>query len=58
MPDIRSFFGSKGGAAPVKPSAAKKVEEEPPKKRTSRYTLVGPPIARTNEGFLREQKSC
>ncbi|KAM7206344.1 replication factor C subunit 1 [Rhypophila sp. PSN 637] len=31
MPDIRSFFGPKGGAAPVKP-VVKKKEEEPPKR--------------------------
>ncbi|KAH9907914.1 replication factor RFC1 C terminal domain-containing protein [Xylariomycetidae sp. FL2044] len=32
MPDIRSFFGPKGGAPPAKP-APKKAEPEPPKKR-------------------------
>ncbi|KAI1344058.1 replication factor RFC1 C terminal domain-containing protein [Xylariaceae sp. FL0016] len=32
MPDIRSFFGPKGGSAPAKP-APKKAEPEPPKKR-------------------------
>ncbi|KAI1493042.1 replication factor RFC1 C terminal domain-containing protein [Biscogniauxia mediterranea] len=31
MPDIRSFFGPKGGAAPAKPTPKK--AEEPPKKR-------------------------
>lgn len=34
MPDIRSFFTPKGGAAPAKPAAAKK--EEPPKKGRGR----------------------
>ncbi|CAJ2511612.1 Uu.00g072370.m01.CDS01 [Anthostomella pinea] len=33
MPDIRSFFGPKGGAAPAKKPAPKKEAEEPPKKR-------------------------
>ncbi|KAI3319202.1 DNA replication factor C, large subunit [Xylariaceae sp. AK1471] len=42
MPDIRSFFGAKGGAAPApaKPSASKKVEAEPPKKRTKGRKVV------------------
>lgn len=36
MPDIRSFFGPKGGAPP--PKAAPKKEEEPAKKtRASAY---------------------
>lgn len=35
MPDIRSFFGPKGGAAPAKPPAAK--PEETKQKRTSTY---------------------
>lgn len=34
MPDIRSFFAPKGGAAPAKPSPAKK--EDPPKKGRGR----------------------
>ncbi|KAK3315346.1 replication factor RFC1 C terminal domain-containing protein [Apodospora peruviana] len=38
MPDIRSFFGPKGGAAPAKP-APKKVEE-PPKKGRSKGRKV------------------
>ncbi|KAI8943913.1 DNA replication factor C, large subunit [Xylaria longipes] len=38
MPDIRSFFGAKGGAAPAKPSAPKKAEE-PSKKRASRKVV-------------------
>ncbi|KAI1295779.1 replication factor RFC1 C terminal domain-containing protein [Xylaria venustula] len=40
MPDIRSFFGAKGGAAPAKPSAPKKADEEPPKKRTKVRKVV------------------
>ncbi|GAW13235.1 hypothetical protein ANO14919_026150 [Xylariales sp. No.14919] len=40
MPDIRSFFGAKGGAAPVKPSASKKADAEPPKKRTKGRKVV------------------
>ncbi|KAI1433185.1 DNA replication factor C, large subunit [Xylaria sp. CBS 124048] len=40
MPDIRSFFGAKGGAAPAKPSTQKKVEAEPPKKRTKGRKVV------------------
>ncbi|KAJ2985419.1 hypothetical protein NUW58_g5542 [Xylaria curta] len=39
MPDIRSFFGAKGGAPPARPSASKKAEAEPPKKRTSRRVV-------------------
>ncbi|KAI0407122.1 DNA replication factor C, large subunit [Xylaria palmicola] len=39
MPDIRSFFGQKGGAAPAKPSSSKKPEAEPPKKRASRKVV-------------------
>ncbi|KAI1111199.1 replication factor RFC1 C terminal domain-containing protein [Nemania sp. NC0429] len=39
MPDIRSFFGAKGGAAPAKPSAPKK-ETEPPKKRAKARKVV------------------
>lgn len=38
MPDIRSFFTPKGGAAPAKPAAAKK--EEPPKKGRGRPRKV------------------
>ncbi|KAI0541613.1 replication factor RFC1 C terminal domain-containing protein [Xylaria digitata] len=40
MPDIRSFFGAKGGAAPVKPAASKKADAEPPKKRTKGRKVV------------------
>ncbi|KAI1132531.1 replication factor RFC1 C terminal domain-containing protein [Nemania abortiva] len=40
MPDIRSFFGAKGGAAPAKPTATKKAETEPPKKRTKARKVV------------------
>ncbi|KAI0203099.1 replication factor RFC1 C terminal domain-containing protein [Astrocystis sublimbata] len=40
MPDIRSFFGAKGGAAPAKPSAPKKTEAEPPKKRAKSRKVV------------------
>ncbi|KAI1428728.1 replication factor RFC1 C terminal domain-containing protein [Xylaria sp. FL1777] len=40
MPDIRSFFGAKGGAPPAKPSASKKAEAEPPKKRTKVRKVV------------------
>ncbi|KAI1201483.1 DNA replication factor C, large subunit [Nemania serpens] len=40
MPDIRSFFGAKGGAAPAKPSASKKTETEPPKKRAKARKVV------------------
>ncbi|KAI0436677.1 replication factor RFC1 C terminal domain-containing protein [Xylaria telfairii] len=39
MPDIRSFFGAKGGAAPAKPSAPKKAAAEPSKKRASRKVV-------------------
>ncbi|KAI1172329.1 replication factor RFC1 C terminal domain-containing protein [Nemania sp. FL0916] len=39
MPDIRNFFGAKGGA-PAKPSAAKKVEAEPPKKRAKGRKVI------------------
>ncbi|GAP83751.1 putative replication factor rfc1 c terminal domain-containing protein [Rosellinia necatrix] len=39
MPDIRSFFGPKGGAAPAKPSTSKKAEADAPKKRTSRKVI-------------------
>ncbi|KAI0449627.1 replication factor RFC1 C terminal domain-containing protein [Xylaria acuta] len=39
MPDIRSFFGAKGGAAPAKPSAPKKTDAEPPKKRANRKVV-------------------
>ncbi|KAI0833015.1 DNA replication factor C, large subunit [Hypoxylon sp. FL0890] len=39
MPDIRSFFGPKGGAAPSKP-APKKAEEEPSKRRTKGRMVV------------------
>lgn len=38
MPDIRNFFGPKGGAAPAKPAAPKK--EEPPKKGRGRQRNV------------------
>lgn len=38
MPDIRNFFGPKGGAAPAKPAAPKK--EEPPKKGRGRPRKV------------------
>lgn len=38
MPDIRSFFTPKGGAAPAKPAVAKK--EEPPKKGRGRPRKV------------------
>ncbi|TGJ83127.1 hypothetical protein E0Z10_g5626 [Xylaria hypoxylon] len=40
MPDIRSFFGAKGGAAPAKPSASKTADAEPPKKRTKGRKVV------------------
>lgn len=40
MPDIRSFFGAKGGAPPAKPSAPKKADAEPPKKRTKGRKVV------------------
>ncbi|KAI0906460.1 replication factor RFC1 C terminal domain-containing protein [Ustulina deusta] len=40
MPDIRSFFGAKGGAPPAKPSASKKTDAEPPKKRTKVRKVV------------------
>ncbi|KAI1349385.1 replication factor RFC1 C terminal domain-containing protein [Xylaria sp. FL0043] len=40
MPDIRSFFGAKGGAPPAKPSASKKADAEPPKKRTKVRKVV------------------
>ncbi|KAI0861416.1 DNA replication factor C, large subunit [Xylaria cubensis] len=40
MPDIRSFFGAKGGAPPAKPSATKKPEAEPPKKRAKGRKVV------------------
>jgi hypothetical protein len=45
MPDIRAFFGPKGGAAPPKPAPK---EEDPPKKgrgsmwlRSSFYEISG-----------------
>ncbi|KAI0194775.1 replication factor RFC1 C terminal domain-containing protein [Xylaria flabelliformis] len=40
MPDIRSFFGAKGGAPPAKPSVTKKPEAEPPKKRAKGRKVV------------------
>ncbi|TRX97444.1 hypothetical protein FHL15_001722 [Xylaria flabelliformis] len=40
MPDIRSFFGAKGGAPPAKPSATKKPEAEPPKKRAKGRKVI------------------
>ncbi|KAI1418271.1 DNA replication factor C, large subunit [Hypoxylon sp. FL1857] len=39
MPDIRAFFGPKGGAAPPKP-APKKAEEESSKRRTKARKVV------------------
>lgn len=39
MPDIRSFFAPKGGAAPPK-SAPKKAEEPPKSKRTSEFLSI------------------
>jgi replication factor C subunit 1 len=38
MPDIRSFFGPKGGAAPAKP-APKKEDDSAKKNRSSEYML-------------------
>ncbi|KAI0112218.1 DNA replication factor C, large subunit [Nemania sp. FL0031] len=40
MPDIRSFFASKGGAAPAKAAASKKAETEPAKKRAKARKVV------------------
>ncbi|KAI0472363.1 DNA replication factor C, large subunit [Xylaria cf. heliscus] len=40
MPDIRTFFGAKAGAAPAKPSAPKKAEAEPPKKRAKGRKVI------------------
>ncbi|KAI1817078.1 DNA replication factor C, large subunit [Poronia punctata] len=39
MPDIRSFFGAKNGAGPAKPSAPKKTDLEPVKKRRGRKVV-------------------
>ncbi|KAI0392490.1 replication factor RFC1 C terminal domain-containing protein [Xylariaceae sp. FL0594] len=39
MPDIRSFFGAKNGPVPAKPSAPKKTEPEPAKKRRGRKVV-------------------
>jgi len=40
MPDIRSFFGAKGGAAPSKPKVAEPKVEEEPKRRTKARKVV------------------
>ncbi|KAI0552833.1 DNA replication factor C, large subunit [Xylaria curta] len=56
MPDIRSFFGAKGGAAPAKPSATKKPEAEPPKKRAKGRKVVEDSDDDDNEEPVIEQK--
>ncbi|KAI0161568.1 replication factor RFC1 C terminal domain-containing protein [Xylariaceae sp. FL1272] len=40
MPDIRNFFGAKGGPPPAKPTPSKKTEPEPPKKRGAKARKV------------------
>ncbi|KAI8958855.1 DNA replication factor C, large subunit [Daldinia sp. FL1419] len=56
MPDIRSFFGAKGGAPTSSKPAPKKKEEEPPKKRAKGRKVVDDSDEDEDEHVVAETK--
>ncbi|KAI1656240.1 DNA replication factor C, large subunit [Daldinia decipiens] len=56
MPDIRSFFGAKGGAPASSKPASKKTAEEPPKKRTKGRKVVDDSDEDEDEDVVAETK--
>ncbi|KAF3071048.1 Replication factor C subunit 1 [Daldinia childiae] len=56
MPDIRSFFGAKGGAPASSKPVSKKTAEEPPKKRTKGRKVVDDSDEDEDEDVVAETK--